>query len=181
MKKLLTTILLFTAIVTTAQVNPFIGLSIDPKMAISGTTNAPEGITTLNLEFKIGVETNDIPLRIGMYYEMHPYIKYQKLTWIAVDYRFEDFPLKRFATYIGVESSVITRKHPDAHYSNPNNFRSRTNSKAFNPGFNLEVQYRLIGTTFLGAGINIFRAEQVLINDGKHIRWDGMFSVYQKF
>ena len=133
---------------------------------------------TFNGEFKAGVETPSF--RFGMYYEIHPAINYSKWTWLAVDYKITDFPFENFALYVGVETSVIYRKFDNAWYGDPNNWRKHQSSNIFNPGANVELQYRLYKKLYLGAGVNIFRAEQVLIDDGKNIRWDGMVSLYWK-
>lgn len=158
----------------------FIGFSIDPKMALEGPYAGKSNDigTTFNGEFKLGIEQDF--LRAGMYYETHPAIGYSKWTWIALDYKIVDVPVENFGIYIGAESSVIYRRHKDAWYGNPNNFRRKTSTRVFNPGLNLEFQYRMYRKWYCGAGFNAFRAEQELIDEGKEIRWDFMVSIYWK-
>ena len=165
----------------TAQVEPFFGFAFDPKMAMEGPYKGKTNDigTTFNGEFKIGVDFDDF--RYTMMVEIHPAINYTKWTWIALDYKMVDFPVKRFGTYMGLESSTIYRTNSNPDYSDGNNYKRHQSTGAFNPGANLELQYRVWRKTYLSANVNVFRAEEALTRYGKYVRWDAMLGCYVKF
>lgn len=173
--------LLLATMAITAQVQPFIGFSIDPKMALVGPYHGKVNDigTTFDGEFKIGVEFDSF--RYTMMLEAHPAIDYTKWTWIALDYKIEDFPFKRFGTYIGLESSVIFRTNDNPDYTDGNNYKKHQTTRAFNPGVNAELQYRVWKTFFVSGGVNAFGAEEALTRYGKYVRWDAMLGIYVKF
>lgn len=166
----------------------FVGVSADVKMAVVGPFSGQENDigTTLNIEFVVGWEqsfNHYNGLRVSHKYEIHPAIKYAKATWLAADYVLKDhllwFNLDNFSQYAGVEISTIYRTDPNFNPLTPGNYIEKTVSR-INPGVNFEIQYHFSDNISLGAGYNIFRAEQLLIDDGKNIRTDGMLSLYYK-
>jgi hypothetical protein len=181
MKTKITLLMLFVTMAISAQVEPFFGFSIDPKMAIEGPYKGKTNDigTTFNGEFKVGVEFDN--LRYTMMVEIHPAINYTKWTWIALDYKITDFPIKRFGTYVGLESSVIYRTNSNPDPTDGNNYKRHQSTRAFNPGVNLEFQYRVYKTFYLSSGINVFGAEEALTRYDKYIRWDWMIGGYIKF
>lgn len=174
--KIITALILLITIGSTAQVehNWYVGIGIDPSMAINGPGYSYSEQSSLNIELRGGIEFNHY--RFGLAYETHKVIGYRKFTWLQVDYILRDFPLKNFNSYAGLEGSIIKR--------NEKLFPERYHSKTawLNPGANVELQYNIPKTYIsVGAGLNLFRAESTLIRDGKQFRYDGMISIYWKF
>ena len=106
-----------------------------------------------------------------MSYEIHPALNYTKLAWLQVDYRVRI--VESLYGYAGMEISQIRRKNDDAWWGDPYNYRKVEKTK-LNPGANIEFQYMITKNLGLSTNINIFRAEQVLIDEGKNVRWDAM-------
>lgn len=150
-----------------------LGLRIDPAMAVYGPyNNKPNDIgTTLNLEAIISIDWN--VTRLFYTLEVHPAINYTKHA-LGFDYKLNDFPLKNFTLYTGLEFGLITREHKDYNYKNPKNYRQFVTDWIL-PGANIDLNYNIANTRFsLTANFNYFLAEQYLRNDGKIFRKDVM-------
>jgi hypothetical protein len=172
-------LLLFITTFATAQ-QYFVGVSIDPSMSLNGPGHSYDQTSTLDIEFRLGVEVDN--LRIAQYLELHRAINYKKWTLLAVDYVVKDkilwFDFEGFKQYAGLETSTINRYFTDASYDQPNNFREKETSWSY--GANIEIQYRLTKMFYIGAGLNAFKAEKVLQEDNKKMRYDGMITLYAK-
>lgn len=119
-------------------------IGIDPKMAIQGPHPDREGNQpSLDYEVSFGFEWSKT--RLLMQLKSHQDINFFKWTYMQFDYKQPVF--KNFYIYGGLEMSQIRRSHPDAHYSQPDNYRDVT----INPilfGANLEAQYKLLDDRF---------------------------------
>lgn len=190
--KIISKILLFIAIATitintSAQGNEwFFGISVDPKMLKEGPGYSYEGIdSSLDIEISFGFEREfddyGNGIRIAAKYQNHDAIKYQKITLVSADYMIHDIVFEGLHGFAGMEIGTIHRSHPDAHYSNPYNYRRRTT--AFTYGLNFELQYQppFLESTSVGLGSNWFRAENELIIHGKEMRFETFVSMYYRF
>lgn len=196
MKKLFYLLMLLVVSTTLAQskLNPdrgftiLLGTSVDLNMAINGPFKGELNDigTTLNGEIIVGFEqmfdyTNG--MRVTHKLEIHPAIDYLKATWLAVDYKLKDhllwFKAKNFNQYAGLEIATIWRNDPNFNSADPDHYIERVASR-LNPGVNTELQYEITDNFAVFSNINVFRAEQILIDDGKNIRWDVMFGVFLK-
>lgn len=187
MKKLLIVLMLLNFNNCLAQKNIFFGLSIDPTMLVNGPTSDYYDVdSSINIEFIAGWEEsfNDFNgLRVSHKYEIHNAIDYAKATWIAADYVLYDhilwFEVDNFNQYAGLEISTIYRTDPNYDVNSPDHYIEKPTS-LLTPGANFELQYLINDHLSIAAGFNIFRAEHILIIDGKDIRTDGMITMYLK-
>lgn len=165
----------------------FVGFGIDAKMATVGPYHNKENDigTTFNGEFRLGFLQewkNSLGMRFMFQHEVHPAIKYNKTTWLDASIVVRDhllwFPVDNFNQYAGLEIATIRRVDPLYEPGSINHYIENTSTK-LNPGVNFEITYQIPDTHFaFGINYNIFRAEQILIDDGKQIRTDAMVSIY---
>jgi len=161
MKKLL---LLLFALQVNAQNNDrnfeiLFSLGIDPKMATLGAhPKAENNKPSLDYEASFGFEWEKS--RIMMQYKSHKEVNFSK--WTYIQYDLKRTLLRNVYVYGGLEFSQIIKKHPDASYDQPNNYRDVT----INPiifGGNLEVQWKFLDDKFgLGSQFSIYQSEDEL-------------------
>lgn len=161
MKKLI--LMLLVSIGAFAQNNDrnfefLFSLGVDPKMATLGAHPKQEGNKpSLDIEGSFGFEweTN----RIMAQYKNHKAVNFEKFT---VQYDLKRMPFKNIYVYAGLEYSIIKKKHPDASYDQPDNYRDVT----VNPiilGANLEAQWKFANDKFgVGTQFSIYQSEDEL-------------------
>jgi len=162
MKKLL--LLSLLALQVNAQNNDrnfeiLFSLGIDPKMATLGAHPGEENNKpSLDYEASFGFEWENS--RIMMQYKNHKAVNFSK--WTYLQYDLKTSVLKNVYVYGGLEVSQIIKKHPDASYDQPNNYRDVT----INPiifGVNLEVQWKFLNDKFgFGSQFSIYQSEDEL-------------------
>ena len=133
-------------------------LGIDPRMAIFGPHYGEEGNKpSLDFEASFGFEWEKS--RIMAQYKNHKAVNFEKFT---VQYDLKRNPFKNIYVYGGLEYSIIKKKHPDASYDQPDNYRDVT----INPiifGANLEVQWKFANDKFgVGTQFSIYQSEDEL-------------------
>lgn len=168
MKKIL--LMLLISIGAKAQNNDrnfevLFSLGIDPKMAILGAHPKQEGNKpSLDYEVSFGLEWENC--RIMAQYKNHKAVNFEKFT---VQYDLKRNPFKNIYVYGGLEASLIKKKHPDASYDQPDNYRDVT----INPiifGANLEAQWKFNDDKFgVGTQFSIYQSEDEL-RDYKQFR-----------
>lgn len=134
-------------------------IGLDPKMATVGAhPNRENNTPSLDYEISFGFEWENT--RLLMQVKNHKKINFFKWTYLQLDYKKELF--KNVYGFTGLEIGQIKRKHPNASFDNPNNYRDVT----INPiifGANLELQYKLLDDRFgIGAQASIYQAEDEL-------------------
>jgi len=163
MKKLLLIVLLITSLSNAQQTERdfkfLLSLGVDPRMATVGPHDGQENNKpTLDIEGSIGFEWENN--RIMMQYKSHKAINFAKWTYIQYDLKTNLF--KNVYGYGGLEVSQIIKKHPDALYDQPDNYRDTT----INPiifGANLEVQWKFNDDKFgIGSQFSMYQAEDEL-------------------
>jgi len=168
MKKLL--LMLFISIGATAQnkdrnFEVLFSLGIDPRMATLGPhiereNNKP----SLDYEVSFGLEWEKS--RIMAQYKNHKAVNFEKFT---LQYDLKRNPFKNIYVYGGLEYSLIKKKHPDASYDQPDNYRDVT----INPiifGGNLELQWKFYDDKFgIASQFSIYQSEDEL-RDYKRFR-----------
>jgi len=163
MKKLLLTLaLIITNLVTSQELNRdfkvLFSLGFDPKMAILGPHPKQENNKpSLDYEVSFGFEWEKS--RIMAQYKNHKAVNFEKFT---LQYDLKRNPFKNIYVYGGLEYSIIKKKHPDANYNDPNNYRDVT----INPiifGGNLELQWKFLNDKFgLSSQFSIYQSEDEL-------------------
>jgi len=133
-------------------------LGIDPKMATLGAHTAEEGNKpSLDYEVSFGFEWEKS--RIMAQYKNHKAVNFEKFTF---QYDLKRNIFRNIYVYGGLEYSIIKKKHPDASYEQPNNYRDVT----INPiifGGNLELQWKFLNDKFgLGSQFSIYQSEDEL-------------------
>lgn len=161
MKKLL--FMLLISIGAVAQNNDrdfevLFSLGIDPRMAIFGPHYGEEGNKpSLDFEASFGLEWEKS--RVMVQYKNHKAVNFEKF---SLQYDLKRNPFKNIYVYGGLEYSIIKKKHPDASYDQPDNYRDVT----INPiilGANLEVQWKFANDNFgVGTQFSICQAEDEL-------------------
>lgn len=142
-------------------------LGIDPRMAIFGPHyGEEENKPSLDVEASFGLEWEKS--RIMAQYKNHKAVNFEKF---SLQYDLKRNPFKNIYVYGGLEYSIIKKKHPDASYDQPDNYRDVT----INPiifGANLEVQWKFANDKFgVGTQFSIYQAEDEL-RDYKQFRKD---------
>lgn len=134
----------------------FISFGIDPKMATKGPyPDRPDNKPSFDYEISLGIEYTKV--RAMMQLKSHQEINFLKWTYIQIDYKQK--LLNNLYGYAGLEMAQIRKSHPDAHYSDPSNYRKvTTNPILF--GANIELQYKLFNNR-LGIAIqaSMYQAE----------------------
>jgi hypothetical protein len=133
-------------------------LGFDPKMATLGPHPKEEGNKpSLDIEGSFGFEweTN----RIMVQYKNHKAINFEKFSF---QYDLKRMPFRNIYVYAGLEYSIIKKKHPDASYDQPDNYRDVT----VNPiilGANLEAQWKFADDKFgIATQFSIYQSEDEL-------------------
>jgi len=134
-------------------------LGIDPRMAILGPHYGEENNKpSLDYEASFGFEWENS--RIMMQYKNHKEVNFSK--WTYLQYDLKTSVLKNIYVYGGLELSQIRKKHPDASYDQPDNYRDVT----INPiifGGNLELQWKFADDKFgVGSQFSIYQSEDEL-------------------
>jgi len=162
MKKLLI-VLLLTNLASAQETNRdfkiLFSLGIDPKMATVGAHPKQENNKpSLDYEASFGFEWEKS--RILMQYKNHKAVNFEKWTYIQYDIKKTIF--KNVYAYGGLEVGQIRKKHPDASYNQPDNYRDIT----INPvifGGNLELQWKFLNDKFgVGSQFSIYQSEDEL-------------------
>jgi len=169
MKKII--LMLLISIGATAQKNDrnfdvIFSLGIDPRMATLGAHyEEVDNKPSLDYEFSFGFEWENS--RIMTQYKNHKAVNFEKITYIQYDLKRS--PFKNVYVYGGLEASLIKKKHPDASYDQPDNYRDVT----INPiifGGNLELQWKFFDDKFgVASQFSIYQAEDEL-RDYKQFR-----------
>lgn len=158
--KLVIIILFYSqAVVAQRDFKTVFSVGIDPKMAIEGPHKGRVGnAPSLDYEVSFGFEWQHT--RLLMQAKSHKEVNFFKWTYLQFDYKQALF--SNIYAYGGLEVGQIRKTHPDAHYSNPDNYRSVT-INPFILGANLELQYKMLDNRFgLGIQGSIYQAEDEL-------------------
>lgn len=163
MKKIIKLLLLLFALQVNAQDNSrnfkiLFSLGIDPKMATLGAHPGEENNKpSLDYEASFGFEWEKS--RIMAQYKNHKAVNFEKFT---LQYDLKRSPFKNIYVYGGLEYSIIKKKHPDASYDQPENYRDVT----INPiifGANLELQWKFLDDKFgVASQFSIYQSEDEL-------------------
>jgi len=159
MKKLLFMLLISIGAMaqqTSRHFKVIFSLGIDPKMAILGAHPKEENNKpSLDYELSFGFEWENS--RILTQFKSHKAINFTK--WTYVQYDLKKSILKNIYAYGGLEIGQIRKKHPDASYDQPDNYREVT----INPiifGGNLELQWKFLDDKFgVSSQFSIYQAE----------------------
>jgi hypothetical protein len=162
MKKLILMLLFSTVAIAQNNDRNFevvFSLGIDPKMATLGAHPGEEGNKpSLDYEVSFGFEWENS--RLLTQYKNHKAVNFSK--WTYIQYDLKRSPFKNIYVYGGLEASLIRKKHPDASYDQPDNYRDVTiNPMIF--GANLEVQWKFNNDKFgIGSQFSIYQSEDEL-------------------
>ena len=155
MKNLILILFSITALNAQDNFDVIINIGLDPKMITQGAHKGREG-NKPSLDFEIGLGIEWENTRLLMKYKNHQAINFSKWTYFAFDYRKE--LLRNVYGFAGLEMGQISRRHPDAHWSKPDNYREVT----INPiifGANLEMQYKISRSIGLSLHFAIYQSE----------------------
>jgi len=149
-------------------------LGFDPKMATLGPHYKEENNKpSLDYELSFGLEWEKS--RIMMQYKNHKAVNFSKITYFQYDLKKNVF--KNFYIYGGLESSLIIKKHPDASYDQPDNYRDVTTNPIIFGG-NLEIQWKFLNDKLaLACQFSIYQAEDEL-KEYKKFRKEVTFSFF---
>lgn len=167
MKRILISVALIIS-AWTVDAQFYFGYAFDVKMALNGpSAESYEDIdSSHNFEFRVGLELEDYPIRIGFTAENHNTISYFKWAFHG-DYILADFPFEGFNNYAGIEAGFIHRHH----IPYPGGSEFTYSPESLTAGVNFEMQYEFLSWLALAVNYNIFWAENALQNDAV-VFWD---------
>ena len=179
--KLAIAILLFllTIAIATAQVTPFIKANFDAKMAMEGPHEGNDNYADSSFDWELqgGIEFKT-KWRISIAYHEHNEINFRKFTWLILDYRVIQLPIKlgkyqsNLNTYIGIEGSWVERTELPGW--------RKTQASMWHYGANAEIQWMFLPNVGTTGTLNWYRAEPELTRYGKDHRWEVMIGLVFK-